>query len=264
MKYIFIAALCSFQAFCQSQLEVIRAAELADGIYVSGALKHLELETVHSHDNPLFANRLAGFFNQESNTLYVVVRGTSSKLNWISDARIGSSNKIVKKIVNYLTPSKLKPYGKILDSWSQGWFEESFEDLKSASNILIRKHNGATVIFTGHSYGGIMANLLAQDAYHRFPRSKFRCHTFNAPGAAEIRSETLNMPQIAQEELERFIFNHVRESDLIGQWNTHEGKVHYYANNNRWHRDAHAMAHFVKDLRDGAKPLLNEPEYIVE
>ena len=90
-----------------------------------------------------------------------------------------------------------------------------------------------------------MANLLAQAAYIENPNLDFECHTFNAPGAQEIRKYSLAMPEITETVLKEHIWNHVRFLDPVGHINTHEGSVFFY---NTVPTNNHAITHFVQEL----------------
>lgn len=251
MKHVFILF---FSGFLFAQNTVLDSAHIAQAVYQE--VPQTEFELLHEHESHLFGNRLMAFYDSKADTVYISVRGTTKLQNWISNTHVGTAGEVIDSALNWLIPAKYKKHYDTLKEGSETWFVLAFKNLKDEVESLLKQHPHAQVVFTGHSYGGLMANLLAQDAYHRHPGLKFKCHTFNAPGALEIREKSLKIPKTPQEILGKRFSNHVRMTDVVGNTNTHEGNVLKYKP--AFRKDllgAHAIGYFVEDLEAGMKPI---------
>src|SRR3990167_1422554 len=195
-------------SLCASNF-VLNSARLSQAIYE----KHLpvEFQLISKHEHKIFGNKLMAFQDPQTDSIYIVIRGTAQLSNWLSNAHI-AHNMLDKLAKRFLSPN-YEEYYNFLRRTNQDWFINAFQNLKQASDQVIQKYPEAKFVFTGHSYGGLMANLLAQAAYIENPNLDFECHTFNAPGAQEIRKYSLAMPEITETVLKEHIWNHVRFLD---------------------------------------------------
>lgn len=261
MKHILLAL---FSASLLAQNIALDSARIAMAAYEK--TPQTGFEKRHEHESLLFGNRLMVFYDSTSNTLYMSIRGTDRLQNWIANTHVatigeeGGVRKILASALDSLIPKKYKkPYNivkDVLKESNEAWFILAFLNLETQVDLTLKQHPNVQVVFTGHSYGGLMANLLAQKAYHQHKNLKFECHTFSNPGAKEIRKDSLKIPEVPQEILAKHFFNHARITDPIGHTNTHEGNVLKYQPALR--KDvlgAHAIGYFVEDLKKGMRPI---------
>src|SRR3989338_1693087 len=188
---------------------VINSARLSEAVYEKKPQTTLTLLT--QHENKFFGNKLMAFYDAKTDSVYIAIRGTDKISNWISNAHIAQN--ILDAAAQRLLSLSHHRYYDLLKKGNQDWFISAFEDLEKASSKILSKHPNTKFIFTGHSYGGLMANLLAQSAYAQNPYLDFECHTFNAPGAEEIRENSLEMQPIPKKILRQHFFNHIRLLD---------------------------------------------------
>jgi hypothetical protein len=250
MKYIFLTLL---SGFIFSQNIVLESARMAQQVYQE--TPQTEFRLLHDHTHHFWGNRLMAFHDAKTDTIYVSVRGTSKIQNWLANAHIGTAEKALNTVFDLITQRpEHKGHYKLAKEATGLWFILAFENLKDEVESILQQNPHTQVIFTGHSYGGIMANLLAQHAYHRYPNLKFKCYTFNAPGSLEIRQNSLKMPKIPEEILTKRFFNHVRITDPVSYIGTHESKkIAYDGPINPL--AAHAIGYFVEDLDTGMQPI---------
>ena len=240
MKYLLLIFL-SVSLWASKHRE--HAVVLASAVYHDSAQQNFTV--ISQHENRLFGNRLVAFYDDQTDTIYLVVRGTDKLQNWIANLHIATYDALLGLLAKKFLPNNWQESYEKLQKTPEFWFMQAFIDLKKISDRVIQRHPNTKIIFAGHSYGGLMANLLAQDAYAQNPNLSFECHTFNAPGAQEIRTHTLEMPEMPQSVLQSRFFNHVRLLDPVANTNTHEGQVLYYKG------VSHSIEQFVKDLENG-------------
>ncbi len=244
---LFILLFFTLQA--QAQSPAIQSALLSAQVYHDHPKTQLKI--VSTHENKLFSNRLVAFRDSEKKMLFLAIRGSTHLGNWISNLHIGTSNNLVEAALLKLVPKA--------GSMTKAWFTGAFDDLDQVSQDILSRYQHDKIIFVGHSYGGLMANLLAHKAIERHPKRWIECHTFNSPGSQEIRRKTLKIPELSDSRLETRFFNHRRWSDLVGHWNTHEGRVLFYkASNLKDPLEEHQMEQFAKDLAGGLKPITDD------
>lgn len=228
---------------------VLESARVAQAAYQDRPV--LTHKLIRTHDNKLFANRLAGFHDLKSNTVYIGIRGSTEIQNWISNVHVGN------RLLNSLIPDGFEPVYKYLRQATESWFVLAFRDLDKATRSILRDYPNTQIVFTGHSYGGLMANLLAQKAILDHPRQIIKCHTFNTPGVQEVREHTLNLKALDERILQNYFTNHIRITDPIGHVNTQEGNVLFYPAAARFEEltDEHSMEHFLVDLENGMEAI---------
>ena len=219
MKALFLLLLIS--SLCWADSVILTAAKLSQSVYDKQFPEDIHI--IHEHHNPLYGNYLIIALDKHGR-YYVVVRGSHNLANWISNLHL--TDALLSPIANWF--NQLQNYQK-LQQYHQQWFQEVFADLKNSISPFLKKdHANRAWVFTGHSYGGLMAHLLAQDAHGKYPQIHFQVHTFNAPGTQAVRQHTLNMPMLRKEVSDRFL-NHIHECDLVSSLiNTHEGNRHIY------------------------------------
>lgn len=226
---------------------VINSAHMAKIVYEDSPQTQFKL--LYHHENKLFGNKLLAFYDAQTETIYLTIRGTDKLSNWISNTHIAEN--ALDLVADYLISENYQKYYHGFKKGNQVWFVSAFKDLEKACLKILKKHPNTKFIFTGHSYGGLMANLVAQSIYHANPQINLECHSFNSPGAQEIRKNSLKLPHMPTDILENSFFNHVRITDIIGNTNTHEGNLLYY----QPVLNAHAIDHFAEDLKNGMEPL---------
>ncbi|MBL4817816.1 MAG: hypothetical protein JKY15_01110 [Deltaproteobacteria bacterium] len=248
MRYLtlFVFSVSLLANYEPSRSEVASAANLASAVYQESPKAHLPV--IQMHENPDFANRLVAYLDKQHKTLYIVVRGTTELRNWIANLSIGYNDPVIGSIadmgahmaidmtVNALIPTNyqqdisknLKSTYKGLKSAHDNFFIDAFQDLRKASEAIILQYPTHKVVFVGHSYGGIMGNLLAQQTIYNNPELNVLCHTFNAPGAREIRSKILRLPTLNESFLNQHFFNHFRWSDPVSKISPQEGRIYVY------------------------------------
>lgn len=232
--------LLSFALFADDH--VLEAAKFSHAVYQPHP--DSEKEVILDHENLLLGNRLLVAKDEHKPILYFAIRGTGPWQNWFANAHI--ANDFMEQIMpDWLFES----YQKVKQG-PEFWFRLAFRDLKEATLQILARYPNHRLVITGHSYGGVMANLLAQDIAQLEPKRILECHTFNAPGTQEIREKTLKLPTTSAKQLQQF-YNHLRISDPIAWLNTHEGHVVSYPPAARFESltDEHKMELFLEDLR---------------
>lgn len=249
MKFIILMLL---SLSLQANSSVSESAHLAKAVYEKNPKTKFKI--IYQHENEIFGNKLMAFYHSQTDTIYIAVRGTTKISNWISNTHIAEN--ALDALADYLIPQKHQKHYHGFKKVNQAWFLSAFEDLQQASSEVLNQYPHTQVIFTGHSYGGLMANLLAQDAFLKNPDLNFKCHTFNAPGAQEIRRDTLQMPPISRKILNRRFFNHIRVTDLVAHANTQEGNLLFYqpASRSAHILEDHGIEYFAEDLENDLQP----------
>ncbi len=250
MKYLLFAL---FSGILFAQNPLIDIAQMARVAYDDDMIT--PFESLYVHENKLYGNRLVAVRNIQADTIYIAIRGTSNFQNWISNAHIAPTEHVLDYIFSWERLVKYKKHYDHAKDKNRDWFISAFEDLRKVVAWLLKGHPNSRIIFTGHSYGGTMANLLAQNAYHQNPDLNFECHAFNAPGGRKIRINTLGIPDLPQEVLNRLFTNHVRVTDIVPMLNTHDGVLLSYPGVTLNPLDEHGMDYFLEDLINGMQPI---------
>ncbi len=246
---ILLFILLSFSLQAELGPLVTEAALLSAEVYHD--TPKTQLKIIAKHEHKLLGNRLVAFRDPATKTLFLTIRGSTNLGNWISNLHIGTSNNLVEAALLKFVPKA--------GSITKSWFTGAFDDLDQATQDLLSRYSQDRIVFTGHSYGGLMANLLAHKAIERHPRRSIECHTFNSPGSQEIRRKTLKISELSDAKLESQFFNHRRWSDIVGHWNTHEGRVLFYkASGLKDPIEEHQMEQFAKELASGLKPIADD------
>ncbi len=249
MKLLSIFILVSLSSFAS----VVEHARLAKLAYEDSPKAHLGALLKHENEN--YGNRMLVFKDDLQKKIYVSVRGTVQLENWISNTHIGASDMVVDSLVSFLVPQDYQQHYKAFKQNSQDWFLGAFKDLLRAVQPALKTYSDYQFVFVGHSYGGLMASLLAQDTFHRYPEIDITCEVFGAPGTKNIRRETLKLPSLPKNVLEKRFRNHVRWTDPVGMVGDHEGQVlKYEANSEGGVLGQHIITPLVEDLARGMQP----------
>lgn len=211
--------------------------------YYSGPHSGKEYKVVNEFESDSGKYRAIALMDNQKN-LYLSYRGTVGKGDLRTDAIIGANN-VLSKISDVVGTDLT--LGNSLEKnrkRSIEFYDNTLNKLKG-DNV---QHNPPVIV--GHSLGGMMAQLVGHE-------TGAETHTFNAPGA--------NIYGYYDDKKHKDnITNHVRSTDIVGNWGKHIGNVAEYKQSSgksgllSYVGDQHKMSYFTEDLKKGMTPTIYE------
>ncbi|MDP3533111.1 MAG: hypothetical protein Q8S31_07485 [Alphaproteobacteria bacterium] len=176
----------------------------------------------------------------KDNNLFYSYRGTKGKGDVRTDAIIALNMPL--SYLSQKTGKKLTISNSLKKNTerSVNFYNDTLKKLDDAKI----KHK--SVLVTGHSLGGMMAQIVGH-------KTGAETHTFNAPGA--LIKGYFDKPGYTNN-----IINHVRSTDLIGNYGAHIGQVAHYNQSAKdgsflkYPLNQHSVTYFKNDIKRGMTP----------
>lgn len=237
MKLNILLLICFRVLANASHDDIVLYAKMAAAAYAGTYEKNsLLIKQISEHNNSIFDNRLLGFYDKKNETIYISIRESSKIKNWIDGY-------YAKNQENYLArwlPTRWMEVLEYVEDFHGNLVHHALFDFEHVIGRILLRYPNSKVVFVGYGYGGLMAHLLAQKVYFDHRIKQIECHTFNAPGTQEIRTDLLkDLRGLSASDLESHFFNHLQTGTMTG---VYEGQILNYPGTSS------SMKNFVQQL----------------